>query len=73
MDLMDIMAIRALGMLTEQARIHDTNREQGIECHGLPICASCRAVVLINSSLDVERADIYIKAQPEGTVETLKD
>ena len=73
MDLMDIMAIRALGMMEEQARIHDKNREQGIECYGLPICASCRAVVLIENDLDIERAELAIHSKPEGTVVTLKD
>lgn len=57
----------------QQAKVHDQNREQGIDCCGLPDCVSCRSVVLIQCEFDTEKTQAFIDSQEEGTVVTLKD
>lgn len=54
-------------MLIEQARVHEHQ-----ECCGLPLCAACRASVLLNHCLLIRKSEDFIKEQPEGTKVFLK-
>lgn len=54
--------------LTDQARVHERNRN----CVGLPYCASCRAAVLLQEDMNIPVAEAWINAQEPGTVVFLK-
>lgn len=55
-------------MLEDQARVHDINKEQGIDCDGLPYCVSCRTVVLLQNDCDIIKTEQIINHSARGKV-----
>ena len=55
-------------LLRQQAMVHFKQ-----DCCGLPLCASCRATVLLDNNFNIEKSEVFINAQPEGTKVYLSD
>ena len=54
-------------LVRQQAMVHFKQ-----DCCGLPLCASCRATVLLNNNFNLEKSEEFINAQPTGKVVYLK-